>query len=100
MKNAYTSNAEKPIYVTQAEKQPTGTYSATVLGLTQTATFKGNTLTLYNRVDGKRVYEYEIISNTNQIRLRNVATGRTFIDSFKYVAEYDTFVWDDITYNK
>jgi hypothetical protein len=86
------------------EKQPSGVYNATILGIEQTATFKGDTLTLYNDYDGKRVFEYSfprgLLIENSVIQLKNVVTEQTTTKSFKYTVQYDSFLFENIEYHK
>jgi hypothetical protein len=78
-----------------------GTYTGIILGLEQTATFNGNTVTFYNDGDGKRIYEYFIsagLESGQVINLKNVATGKTRTETFKYNAQYDICTIEGINY--
>ena len=85
------------------EDRPHGTYIATRLGWEFTITFKDNTVTTYNDMDGKRIYEYSFPKGLGEgavIQLKNVATGLTYTEPFKYMKEYDGVVFRDVDYYK
>lgn len=81
---------------------PHGTYTATALGFTQTATFGGNTLTMYDDIDGKRIFEYSFPNGigSGKIQVRNVVTNEVGITPFKYNKQYDCVTIGKITYYK
>ena len=82
--------------------QLNGTYTATIVfGIEQTATFDGNTVTFYNRSEGKRIYEYFIpggLESGQVIRLTYVVTGETRTVTFKYNMKYDCVTIEGDTY--
>jgi len=66
---------------------PHGMYTATVFGWRETITFSGDTLTIFNELDGKRTYTYRIENQV--IKLTNVITGETSTRIFMYSSEDD-----------
>ena len=77
------------------QESPNGTYttiivdhSETIGFRTKTITFSGNTLTISNELDGKRVYTYRIEDQV--IRLTNTITGETHTRTFLYFSERDS----------
>ncbi len=79
---------------------PHGTYTATYIGRQQTAKFNGDTLELYNELDGKRTYVYTIIDGGSAIRLTKVGTGETLTGSFSYHRKYDLVIINDHEYHR
>jgi len=80
-----------------------GTYTATIFdpltgrSARMTATFTGDTMTFYNELVGKGIYEYFIpgdLGSAQVIILTDVATNETTNYRFKYVTEYNCFtIW-------
>ena len=81
-----------------SSSRPSGTYVATLLGIEQTATFKGDTLEIYDRIDGKRVFKYVISPDGTEITTTNVATRETGTDDFEFIREQGIVVIGGITY--
>jgi len=81
---------------------PQGTYTATIAGFTQTATFRGNILTMYNDIDGKRIFECSFPNGieSGKIQVRNVVTNEVGITPYKYDRQYDCVTIGKITYFK
>lgn len=79
---------------------PSGTYVCTVLGMEQTATFKGNTLEMYDKLGGKRVFKYKISEDGSRITVTNVVTGKTTTESFKFIKEHQIIVMSGLEYHR
>ncbi len=79
---------------------PSGTYVYTILGIEQTLTFRGDTLEVYDVLDGKRVFEYKISEDGKQLVATSVATGKTTTESFKYIKEHECVVMNGKEYYK
>jgi len=81
---------------------PQGTYSATIFGFVETVTFSGNTLTMYNEMDGKRIFECSFPAGieSGKIQVRNVVTNEVGITDFKYDRQYNCVTIGKITYYK
>ncbi len=74
--------------------EPSGTYLATIYGIEQTLTFKGNVLEIYNRVDGKHVYKYAISEDGSTLTTTDIVTNTPKDYSFKYIKEYECIASD------
>ena len=80
---------------------PSGTYTATSMGLTETANFKGNnTLEMYNEFDGKRVFHYSISSAGTSITTTNIVTNKTSTTSFRYIKDNECVVIGNLSFFK
>jgi len=107
---------------------PSGTYTATVLGIEQTFTFKGDTITRYDPLGGKAIFKYyftdkELVQinplNPNAgyeyqpppsikvpadkaktIWMQNISSGEWHPAKFKYIPEQEMIVLWDISYFK
>jgi len=80
--------------------EPSGTYVATFFGMEQSLTFTGDTLEIYDDFEGKRVFNYKISEDGSKIRLINVASGKTFIQSFNFVKEHQVVSLNQIEYHR
>jgi glucan phosphoethanolaminetransferase (alkaline phosphatase superfamily) len=93
-----TNNTAKKII---SPDYPYGTYTATVFGITQTATFKpNNILEMYDKFEGKRVFSYSINQNGTIITATNIVTNQTTSMNFRYVKSQECVVFEDISYFK
>jgi len=92
-----TGNLWSKISINSSE--PSGTYSATIFGIQQSLTFKSDTLEIYNVIDGKRIFQYTISKDGNNIRITNVATRQTTTESFSFIKEYQIVVLSGIEYH-
>ncbi|MFC1978285.1 DUF4352 domain-containing protein [Chloroflexota bacterium] len=75
-----------------------GTYIATIFGWEESATFREDTLELYNRLDGKRIFKYKISQDERSISLTNVVSGQKTVMGFKYGKEPGFVVIGEATY--
>jgi hypothetical protein len=65
---------------------PEGKYVATIVPeVYETAVFTADTLELDNPRDGKRVFNWELTEEGEQIQLTNIETGETTTQQFKYI---------------
>jgi hypothetical protein len=74
--------------------RPSGTYVATVLGVEQSLTFKGDVFERYDPLGGKEVFKYTISEDGSTITATNVATGVTWTRGFKYIKDFECVVID------
>lgn len=80
---------------------PSGTYTATIIGIKQTLTFKSkNTLEMYDPVDGETLYTYSISSDGQTLTATNIATNEVTTNSFKYIPSQGLVVLVGISYFK
>jgi hypothetical protein len=84
--------------ISPASNNPSGTYVATILGIEQSITFRGSTVEFYDVLGGKRIFEFSISQDGHSITLKNVATGQTTMDDYRYVKEYGIVVIGVIEY--
>ena len=84
--------------ITISSNNPSGTYSAVLLGIEQTVTFKGSTVEYYDNFEGNRIFEYSISPDGKSITLRNVSTGKTSTLSYKYIKEHQMVVLGQFEY--
>ncbi len=83
-----------------AKDSPYGTYKTRIFGIEQTVKFKDKTLEVYNAAEGKRIFEYWILESRGRIQLKNVATGKSHTESYKYTPEHQCVEISDIVYCK
>jgi len=80
---------------------PSGTYTATEMGLKQTATFEGNkTLEIYDVLDGKMVYTYSISADGQSLTFTNIVTNETGTESYQYIKAQNCVVLGGLAYYK
>lgn len=91
--------------------RPIGTYTVTVLGMEETITFSGDTLTVYSSFSGKRVFKYRFVQRNDALRtvcateatgiwVNNVVTGESRVLDFKYIAGEDVVVFAKVSFWK
>ncbi len=93
-------------YVPETEMQkpptpitlPSGTYMYTQFGMQESLTVKGDTIELFNAIDGKRVFKYSISGDGKSISLTNVVTGKVVKQRFSYSTEAKAIVIGDMEY--
>lgn len=87
--------------------QLNGTYVATLhndllhWGVKDTASFSQDTVTFYNEMDGKRVFEYSIPSGVDSGKvmiLKNVINANDRTLSFQYIRKQDFFILEGEQY--
>jgi hypothetical protein len=82
---------------------PHGTYTATILGIKQTITFSGDTITRYDVLGGKVILKYRLngpATEATDIWIQDVATGASDRVPFKYIPDQDIVVFGALTYYK
>lgn len=79
---------------------PSGTYTCTTWGIEQSITFKGSTVEFYNVLDGKRVFKYSISPDGSSLTLRNVSTGKTHTQRYKYIKEHQIVTLGEYEYHR
>lgn len=75
-----------------------GTYVATLLGVEQTATFKGDTLEMFDKFGGKRIFKYSISPDGTTITTTDIVNGKIGNESFKFIKENGVVVINNISY--
>jgi len=81
--------------------KPSGTYTASAMGISQTITFKGsNTLELNSDLQGKQVATYTISDDGQSITATNIVTNEVGTVSFKYIKDQDCVVLAGVAYYK
>jgi len=76
---------------------PTGTYKATILGMTDTITFRGNTLETNDVLMGKHRFTY-VITGNGFINLTDPTSGTISRESFEYVKSINCVVLDGVSF--
>ena len=80
---------------------PSGTYTASVMGIAQTLTFKSNnTLEINDDFSGKQVGKYSISADGQSITVTNIVTNEVGTVSFKYIKEQECVVFAGVAYFK
>jgi len=77
---------------------PSGTYTATIVGMKSTITFGGGRLETYNFAEGKRVFKYWISKDGRSIQLTDAVTGTVTTESFAYIREANRVVLGGTAY--
>ena len=78
---------------------PSGTYKATILGLTDTITFRGNILETNDVLMGKHRFTY-VITGNGFINLTDPVTGEVSSESFNYVKITNCVVLGGVSFYK
>jgi hypothetical protein len=76
---------------------PTGTYKATILGMTDTITFRGNILETNDVLMGKHRFTY-VITGNGFINLTDPTSGTISRESFEYVKSINCVVLDGVSF--
>ena len=84
--------------------QPSGTYTAKIMGVKYKATFYPTTdvgkLKLYDEVDGEQIFEYRIVENGKILYAGNTKTGIPHRFRYTYNKQFDTVKLDGTLYTK
>jgi hypothetical protein len=78
--------------ITSTGVKPSGVYSASIMGYEQTLTFSGNTLDIYDQLDGRKTYTYAISNNDSEISMTDIVSHVTTVKPFQYLKPYECVV--------
>ncbi len=109
--NGQNTNQVTPSSKSISNKTPHGTYTATAMGIKQTITFSGDTITRYDDIGGKAILKYDYTEPNSQlpaitaseavaIWLQDITIGTWTLVPFKYIPDQDIVVLSGVPYYK